>query len=131
MSIIETATVNDDLSDLAEGPFDAILVDVLCSNTGVLGKRPEVRSRLKRGDVEELAELQLKLLTAAASRLAPGGRLVYSTCSIEPEENSGVVTRFLQDAVGIRLEETREFFPGEPSDGGFQALLIREDSSAG
>lgn len=131
MSIIETATVNDDLSDLAEGPFDAILVDVLCSNTGVLGKRPEVRSRLKRGDVEELAELQLKLLTAAASRLAPGGRLVYSTCSIEPEENSGVISRFLQDAVGIRLEETREFFPGEPSDGGFQALLIREDSSAG
>jgi 16S rRNA C967 or C1407 C5-methylase (RsmB/RsmF family) len=126
MSIIETATVRDDLSDLPEGPFDAILVDVLCSNTGVLGKRPEVRSRLKRGDVEELAELQLKLLTAAASRLAPGGRLVYSTCSIEPEENSGVISRFLQDAVGIRLEETREFFPGEPSDGGFQTLLIRE-----
>ncbi|MDA0586544.1 MAG: hypothetical protein O2820_11380 [Planctomycetota bacterium] len=126
ISIIETATVRDDLSDLPAGPFDAILVDVLCSNTGVLGKRPEVRSRLKRGDVEELAELQLKLLTAAASRLAPGGRLVYSTCSIEPEENSGVISRFLQDAVGIRLEETREFFPGEPSDGGFQTLLIRE-----
>lgn len=126
MSIIETMTVRDDLSDLPEGPFDAILVDVLCSNTGVLGKRPEVRSRLKRGDVEELADLQFKLLSAAAARLAPGGRLVYSTCSIEPEENAGVISRFLQDAVGIRLEETREFFPGEPSDGGFQTLLIRE-----
>jgi len=126
LDIIETATVKDDLSNLSEGPFDAILVDVLCSNTGVLGKRPEVRTRLRRGDVEELAELQLKLLTAAAERLAPGGRLVYSTCSIEPEENCGVVSRFLENAVGIRLEETGEFFPGEPSDGGFQALLIKE-----
>lgn len=127
LSIIETASVRDDLSNLAEGPFDAVLVDVLCSNTGVLAKRPEVRTRLRRGDVEELAGLQLKLLTAAAARLAPGGRLVYSTCSIEPEENSGVVSRFLESAIGIRLEETREFFPGEPSDGGFQALLIREE----
>lgn len=126
LDIVETATVKDDLSDLSDGPFDAILVDVLCSNTGVLGKRPEVRTRLRRGDVQELAELQLKLLTAAAERLAPGGRLVYSTCSIEPEENTGVVSRFLENAVGIRLEETREFFPGEPSDGGFQALLIKE-----
>ncbi|MBC8289977.1 MAG: hypothetical protein H8E37_06640 [Planctomycetes bacterium] len=126
MGIVEAAVVKDDLSDLAAGPFDAILVDVLCSNTGVLGKRPEVRTRLRRGDVEELAELQLKLLTAAAERLAPGGRLVYSTCSIEPEENSGVVSRFLETAIGIRLEETRDFFPGEPSDGGFQALLVKE-----
>ena len=126
LNIVDTATVKDDLSDLSKGPFDAILVDVLCSNTGVLGKRPEVRTRLRRGDVEELADLQLKLLTAAAERLAPGGRLVYSTCSIEPEENSGVVSRFLENAFGIRLEETREFFPGDPSDGGFQALLIKE-----
>lgn len=125
-SIIETAEVNDDLSNMPEGPFDAALVDVLCSNTGVLGKRPEVRTRLKRGDIAELADKQLKLLTAAAERLAPGGRLVYSTCSIEPEENSGVVSRFLETATEIRLESMHDFFPGEPSDGGFQALLIRE-----
>ena len=99
----------------------------MCSNTGVLAKRPEVRTRLRRADVEELAGLQLKLLTAAAERLAPGGRLVYSTCSIEPEENSGVIARFLESTPGFQIKETREFFPGEPSDGGFQTLLIRTD----
>jgi len=125
LDIISTVTVQDDLSDLPQGPFDAILVDAVCSNTGVLAKRPEVRTRLRRADVEELAGLQLKLLTAAAARLVPGGRLVYSTCSIEPEENSGVIAQFLECTPDIRLEETREFFPGEPSDGGFQTLMIR------
>jgi len=127
LDIISTVTVQDDLSDLPQGPFDAILVDAVCSNTGVLAKRPEVRTRLRRADVEELAGLQLKLLTAAAERLAPGGRLVYSTCSIEPEENSGVIARFLESTPGFQIKETREFFPGEPSDGGFQTLLIRTD----
>jgi len=128
LDIISTVTVRDDLSDLPQGPFDAILVDAVCSNTGVLAKRPEVRTRLRRGDVEELAGLQLKLLIAAAARLVPGGRLVYSTCSIEPEENSGVIARFLESTPGFQVKETREFFPGEPSDGGFQTLLIRNPS---
>ena len=73
------------------GPFDAVLVDVPCSNTGVLGRRPEVRWRLKPGDFVHLVRLQTKLLLWAGERVRPGGVVVYSTCSIEPEENGGVV----------------------------------------
>lgn len=124
-SMIQPLVIREDLSELPEGPFDAILIDVPCSNTGVLGKRPEVRSRITPEDIEELATTQKKLLDAAATLVAPGGRIVYSTCSVEPEENSGIVTRFLQKSTDFELVETQEFIPGDPSDGGYQVLLRR------
>ena len=68
---------------------------------------------------------QKKLLDAAATLVAPGGRIVYSTCSVEPEENSGVVTQFLLKSTNFELVETQEFIPGSPSDGGYQVLLKR------
>ncbi len=124
-SMIQPLVIREDLSELPEGPFDAILIDVPCSNTGVLGKRPEVRSRITPEDIDELVVTQKKLLDAAASLVAPGGRIVYSTCSVEPEENSGVVTQFLQKSSDFELVETQEFIPGSPSDGGYQVLLRR------
>lgn len=124
-SMIEPLVIREDLSELPEGPFDAILIDVPCSNTGVLGKRPEVRSRITPEDIDELVVTQQKLLDAAASLVAPGGRIVYSTCSVEPEENSGVVTQFLQKSSEFELVETQEFIPGDPTDGGYQVLLKR------
>jgi 16S rRNA (cytosine967-C5)-methyltransferase len=124
-SMIQPLVIREDLSELPEGPFDAILIDVPCSNTGVLGKRPEVRSRITPEDIDELVATQKKLLDAAASLVGPGGRIVYSTCSVEPEENSGVVTQFLEKSAGFELVETQEFIPGNPSDGGYQVLLRR------
>jgi 16S rRNA (cytosine967-C5)-methyltransferase len=124
-SMIQPLVIREDLSELPEGPFDAILIDVPCSNTGVLGKRPEVRSRITPEDIDELVGTQKKLLDAAASLVEPGGRIVYSTCSVEPEENSGVVTQFLQKSTDFELVETQEFIPGSPSDGGYQVLLRR------
>ncbi|NQV26487.1 MAG: methyltransferase domain-containing protein [Rhodopirellula sp.] len=124
-SMIQPLVIREDLSELPEGPFDAILIDVPCSNTGVLGKRPEVRSRITPDDIDELVATQKKLLDAAASLVAPGGRIVYSTCSVEPEENSGVITQFLEKTAGFELVETQEFIPGSPSDGGYQVLLRR------
>lgn len=124
-SMIQPLVIREDLSELPEGPFDAILIDVPCSNTGVLGKRPEVRSRITPEDIDELVATQKKLLDAAASLIAPGGRIVYSTCSVEPEENSGVVTQFLQKSTDFELIETQEFIPGDPTDGGYQVLLRR------
>lgn len=123
--MIQPLVLREDLSELPTGPFDAILIDVPCSNTGVLGKRPEVRSRIGQEDIEELAVIQRRLLDAAASLLRPGGRIVYSTCSIEPEENSGIITQFLERSSDFELTEVREFIPGRPSDGGYQALLTR------
>jgi 16S rRNA (cytosine967-C5)-methyltransferase len=124
-SMIHPLVIREDLSELPEGPFDAILIDVPCSNTGVLGKRPEVRSRITPEDIDELVVTQKKLLDAAASLVAPGGRIVYSTCSVEPEENSGVVAQFLQKSSNFELVETQEFIPGDPTDGGYQVLLRR------
>ena len=122
-TIIAPVTVPDNSSNLPQGPFDAILIDAPCSNTGVMGKRPEVRNRLHSKDIYQLAAIQLRLLRAASEKLKSGGRLVYSTCSIESEENSAVVREFLATAPSFELIMTQEFIPGRPSDGGFQALL--------
>jgi 16S rRNA (cytosine967-C5)-methyltransferase len=124
-SIIQTHLIGADGSGCPEGPFDAALVDVPCSNTGVLGKRPEARWRITPAGITELSQTQARLLTMALDRLTPGGRAVYSTCSIEPEENSDLVLRVLAHCRGVRLVEEKLFLPGKPADGGYQALLVK------
>lgn len=123
---VETAVIARDGSDIPEGPFDAVLLDAPCSNTGVMARRPEARWRLREEDVGELAEIQGRLLTQAIERLKPGGRLVYSTCSIEPDENADVVAQTCSAMPNVRQIESNEYVPGFPGDGGFQALLIRD-----
>ena len=108
------------------GPFDAALVDVPCSNTGVLGRRPEVRWRLTLKEVAKLVPLQTKLLLHAIARTAPGGVIVYSTCSIEPEENADVVRAVLGEARNVALEAEEFSTPGQPADGGYWARLQKK-----
>jgi len=105
------------------GPFDAALVDVPCSNTGVLGRRPEVRWRLRPTEFEYLIRLQTKLLLQAVERVKPRGVVVYSTCSIEPDENEGVVKAVRRAVRGLTLEAEHHAVPGRPSDGGYWARL--------
>ena len=107
------------------GPFDGALVDVPCSNTGVLGRRPEVRWRLRPDDFAHLTDLQTGLLRQACERVRPGGAVVYSTCSVEPEENGRLVRAFLERAPGVMLEAEEERTPGRPADGGYWARLRR------
>jgi 16S rRNA (cytosine967-C5)-methyltransferase len=83
--------------------FDRVLVDAPCSGTGTLRGNPEIKWRLSAGDLTRLVELQLKLLKRGAQMVAPGGRLVYSTCSIEREENEEVVRCFLESNASFRL----------------------------
>ncbi|MDR2674615.1 MAG: RNA methyltransferase [Opitutaceae bacterium] len=85
------------------GEYDAVLLDAPCSNTGVMRHRVDVKWRLRPGDIEKHAGRQLALLDAAARRVAPGGRLVYSTCSVDEVENERVVEAFLERA-GARFE---------------------------
>lgn len=125
LTSVHTHVITPNGEQLPEGDFDAILLDVPCSNTGVLGKRPEARWRITPADIEELSKTQLKLLQQSLDRLRPGGRVVYSTCSIEPEENEQIVQAALADRDGFRLAESHLFIPGDPSDGGFQALIER------
>jgi 16S rRNA (cytosine967-C5)-methyltransferase len=111
--------------DLGE-KFTHVLVDAPCSNTGVLGRRPEARWRVRRDDLAALAKLQGEILDAGLRHLAPGGRLVYATCSIEPEENEEVVARAFARHGGLVERETRLFLPHRtPGDGGFFSLLLR------
>jgi len=118
----------DALPQLAVGqlPYDRVLVDAPCSNTGVMRRRVEVRWRVTLAEIQRLQRSQGELLRAAASHVKPGGRLVYSTCSLEPEENQDVVTRFLTDHPGFALEHERELVPFRDGvDGTYVACLKR------
>ena len=83
--------------------FDRILIDAPCSGTGTLRRHPEIKWRLKLTDIQSLAKKQLQLLSNAAAALSWGGRMVYSTCSLEPEENGSVVENFLAAHPEFRL----------------------------
>jgi len=108
------------------GQFDAVLVDVPCSNTGVLARRVEVRYRLRPEAIKNLARTQLGLITRAAGLVAGGGRVVYSTCSIQHPENKVVVQAFLHSHREFRLDSERLTLPSAgpmDHDGGYVAVL--------
>jgi len=108
----------------AEGPFDAILLDAPCSNTGVLRRRIDARWRLSPESLAKSRGLQLQLIAHAVKQLRPGGRLIYSTCSVEPEENADCVTAALAAHPSLKLEEVRELHPVRDGvDGAFAAKL--------
>jgi 16S rRNA (cytosine967-C5)-methyltransferase len=126
--------------------FDRILLDVPCSGTGTLARNPEIKGRLQPRDLDRFAEAQAKMLRNAFEYLVPGGRLVYATCSLEPEENEQVVEKVLPEARDCRLrsiaELSREFpnlsslfdgrgyFRSRPDlhfmDGFFAAVITRD-----
>lgn len=83
-------------------PFDKILVDAPCTGTGTLARHPEIRWRLAPDNLAELRSLQISILVSAIRQLAPGGRLVYSTCSVEREENEEVVEAAIAQSPGLR-----------------------------
>jgi len=104
--------------------FDRILVDAPCSGTGTLDRNPEIKWRLQPGDLAGLAELQRAILANALTHLEPGGRLVYSTCSLEKEENEEVAAAVLEKAEHARLVQTAKRIPGRvPGDGFFAAVI--------
>ena len=113
------------LSDRTQ--FAKVLVDAPCSNTGVLRRRPDARWNWSEEKLAALVKLQAEILEQAAPLVAPGGRLVYSTCSNETEENLGQVEAFLARHPEFTLGETRESIPFETGhDGAFAAALLRK-----
>ncbi|WCJ61250.1 16S rRNA (cytosine(967)-C(5))-methyltransferase RsmB [Fontisphaera persica] len=107
-----------------EAVYDRILLDVPCSNTGVMRRRVELRWRLQPQEIQRLARQQSQLLNRAARRLRPGGRLVYSTCSVEPEENQGVVHAFLLENPQWKCLSEKTLLPFKDHvDGAYIAVL--------
>lgn len=95
-------------------PFDCVLVDAPCSGLGVLRRDPDIRWRRHEADLGPLAAAQLHMLEHAAAVVAPGGRLVYATCSSEPEENENVAAAFLERSPAFALFDAREAAPDLP-----------------
>jgi 16S rRNA (cytosine967-C5)-methyltransferase len=147
---IETLVLNAAETLPFDQKFDRILVDAPCSGTGTLSRHPEIRWRLLPNDLGDLHARQVQLLTKALPHLAPGGRLVYSTCSLEPEENERVVSESIaavpdtyhiesaRDAIagilreGVWVENVvstdgffRTFPPEQETDGFFGAVIVR------
>jgi len=117
---------SDRQSPIANRQFDRILIDAPCSNTGVLRRRVDLRWRIRAEEIDRLCATQLKLLRDAATLLKPGGSIVYSTCSLEPEENTEVIEEFLREQTGLKLESERELLPfANDVDGAFVARLSK------
>jgi 16S rRNA (cytosine967-C5)-methyltransferase len=122
--------------------YDKVLADVPCSGTGTLSKKPDIKWKKDMLDVRKMAANQNKLIDKAATLVKPGGVLVYSTCSIEPEENFEVIDRFLNNHPGFELQPAGAFFNKElvdengciqtlphlhHMDGAFAAKLVRKN----
>src|SRR5205823_11441436 len=111
--------------------YPAVLIDVPCSNTGVMRHRVDVKWRLQAGDFKKHPEQQLSLLHAAARLVAPGGRLVYSTCSLDAEENEHVVTAFFASRAGSAFKRDGRVVsqPWVAGHDGGAAFLLRKIAS--
>jgi len=129
MKDLDAALVN--LDGARAGPwrrrFDRILVDAPCSGTGTLGRNPEIKWRVQPADLARHHARQVLLVSNAISWLAPGGRLVYATCSLEYEENEQVVEEVLDsEPPEVRLHHMIRRIPGvDPGDGFFAAVITR------
>jgi 16S rRNA (cytosine967-C5)-methyltransferase len=139
------AVVGDFLEPpLPPGRFDRVILDAPCSGTGTLRKNPEIRYRVSAAGIDRLARVQTRALAAAANLLAPGGYLLYSTCSLEAEENETVVESVLAarrdlepapiEAVGALSDlvdgSRLRLFPDTRTDG-FTAHLLRRKTGNG
>ena len=99
---------------------EKILLDVPCSGTGVIGRRPDIKWRLRKSDIRRMANLQKSILKNISNYLKPGGKLIYSTCSLEREENQDVIDHFLKNRSDFELIGTNSLLPDRwVNSGGF------------
>lgn len=124
-TVVETHDWTKPAPERWHGQFDAILLDVPCSNTGVFRRRVDVRWRLQPEDITRLIKTQNSILENALPCLKAGGRLVYSTCSIEAEENEALIASFVATHPELRLEKQHHALPQKDgTDGAYAALLV-------
>lgn len=114
-----------------EASADRLLLDVPCSGVGVLRRNPDSKWKLSNEELERLNQLQQELLGSYSRMLKPGGRMVYSTCSIFPSENEQQVARFLEANKEFKLIKQKTFMPQDNDWDGFFAALLERTPSAG
>lgn len=108
------------------GKFDAILLDVPCSNTGVMRRRLDARWRLQATDIVAVTKVQELILKHALPCIKPSGRIVYSTCSIERDENYDVISKCLSEHPGWKIEKEVQAFPfKDQTDGAYAACIVK------
>jgi 16S rRNA (cytosine967-C5)-methyltransferase len=107
--------------------FERVFIDAPCSGTGTLSRNPEIKWRVEQDDFVRLQDRQIRIVKRALARLAPGGRLVYATCSLEGEENEDVVRRAIQDNAKCKITKEVWRLPGREPGDGFYAAVITSD----
>lgn len=108
--------------------FERIFIDAPCSGTGTLSRNPEIKWRVRNDDFVRLQDRQIRILKRALARLAPAGRLVYATCSLEVEENEEVVRQAIRGDAKCRIVQEMWRLPGrEPGDGFYAAVIISDE----
>ncbi|MBO7741717.1 MAG: hypothetical protein J6S21_04110 [Victivallales bacterium] len=120
---VDIAAGDASAPDLPENSCDGVLLDVPCSNSGVIRRRPDVRWHFTLKGLHDIAALQRKILEGTAPLLKQGGRIIYSTCSIDPEENELQVEKFLSRHPEFKLECQHRLMPTAGHDGAFAARL--------
>jgi 16S rRNA (cytosine967-C5)-methyltransferase len=146
LGVTNVEFIHDDANDfqnetLKNLKFDKILLDAPCSGLGVLSKKPEIRWKRETADITAIVEVQKRLLNNAATYLNPGGVIVYSTCTTEPEENMDIVKDFLEKNPDFKIDNAGQFvnkelvnadgcietFPHRHGiDGSFAARLVKQ-----
>ena len=107
--------------------FDRILIDAPCSGLGTLARHPDSRWRINKNNIQELVKVQTQLLNSLAPLLKSGGKLVYSTCTIHPDENFNQIKKFLQLKSEFSLEYEKQIWPGEENKGdGFYVAVLNK-----
>ncbi len=109
-----------------DGEMDVVIADLPCSGLGVLRKKPDIRYRVKPEDIEELASLQREILDNIASYVKPGGKLIFSTCTVNKTENDANVERFVKDHSDFELVSKEQLFITEDNDGFFMSLFRKK-----
>jgi 16S rRNA (cytosine967-C5)-methyltransferase len=106
-------------------PFDRVLLDVPCTNTGVIRRRPDARWRFSMARLKKINGVQRRILEAMAPLVKPGGRLVYSTCSLEPEEGEGMLAQWLGTHREFEMGDSSRLFPPDNGTDGIYAAACR------
>lgn len=115
------------IDENGNGIADTVLCDLPCSGLGIIGRKPDIKLRLRLQDFKDLQALQRKILKNAIRYVKPGGKLMYSTCTLSREENEEN-REYISKELGLTLVEEKKFLPGDPSDGFYMALFRKQDN---